>query len=149
MVDVATDDLLVEFKLQQGARKPEKANPFDAGMDVFTRDFVTFEPGETKLIHTGLHLVVPKGYAAMLYERSSTYKNFKLSLVNKVGVIDHGYTGEVLVNMRNLSDEKVEIAKHAKIAQLVITPTPVVKLVQIDELPETDRGNGGFGSTGK
>ena len=110
---------------------------------------MAFLPGETKLIHTGLALEVPEGYAGLIYARSGLATKRGLAPANKVGVVDADYRGEVMVALHNHSDKEQVIGAGERIAQLVIAPFLKAEFFEADELDETLRGAGGFGSTGK
>lgn len=110
---------------------------------------VRFSPGETKMIRTGLAVEIPEGYAGLVYARSGIATKRGLAPANKVGVIDSDYRGEVMVSLHNHSNEEQEIADGERIAQLVIAPFLAAEFCETEELSDTARGEGGFGSTGK
>ena len=110
---------------------------------------VTINPGETAFIKTGLAMEVPVGYAGLIYARSGLACKKGLAPANKVGVIDSDYRGEIMVALHNHSNEAVLVESGERIAQLVITPYIVAAFNQVDELEDTVRGEGGFGSTGR
>ncbi|MBQ8649346.1 MAG: dUTP diphosphatase [Clostridia bacterium] len=142
----------VKFKkLSENATVPSYGSAFAAGADLYactSGETVTFAPGETKMIHTGISLEIPEGYAGLVYARSGIATKRGLAPANKVGVIDSDYRGEIMVSLHNHSCEVQEIADKERIAQLVIAPFLAVDFVEADELSDTDRGAGGFGSTG-
>ena len=109
---------------------------------------VTIAPGETYLVHTGISVAVPEGYAGLIYARSGLATKKGLAPANKVGVIDADYRGEIMVALHNHSAQPAEIDNGERIAQMVITPFLTAEFVERDELDETERGTGGFGSTG-
>ena len=121
-----------------------------AGADLYavTDGPVTFGPGETKLIRTGLAVEIPEGYAGLIYARSGLATKRGLAPANKVGVVDADYRGEVMVSLHNHSSVPQTIESGERIAQLVVTPFLKAEYVQAEELSDTARGAGGFGSTG-
>ena len=138
-------------KLNENAVKPTYGTEFSAGADLYACEGgeVAINPGETKLIHTGLSLEIPDGYAGLIYARSGIATKRGLAPANKVGVIDSDYRGEIMVSLYNHSDAPQTIADGERIAQLVITPFLKVEYNESDTLTDTVRGEGGFGSTGK
>lgn len=138
-------------KLREDAVIPTYGTDFAAGADLYAAlDEVTIlEPGETKLIKTGVSIEVPTGYAGLIYARSGLATKKGLAPANKVGVVDSDYRGEIMVALHNHSNEKREIDPKERIAQLVITPYLKAIFEEVNELDETSRGNGGFGSTGR
>ncbi len=137
-------------KLSEDAILPAYQTEGAAGMDIsacLTED-VVLNPMERKLIPTGFAIAVPDGYAAYLYARSGLASKKGITLPNCVGVIDSDYRGEVKVALVNLSDEPFEIKNGDRIAQMVISPVIQAILIEKDELSETKRAGGGFGSTG-
>lgn len=138
-------------KLNENAIKPTYGTEFAAGADLYACEGgeVTLAPGETKLIHTGLSMEIPEGYAGLIYARSGIATKRGLAPANKVGVIDSDYRGEIMVSLYNHSDSEQTLADGERIAQLVITPFLKVEYTETDQLSDTVRGAGGFGSTGK
>ncbi|MBR6719893.1 MAG: dUTP diphosphatase [Clostridia bacterium] len=137
-------------KLAEGVNLPSYQTEGAAGMDIsacLTEDII-LKPMERKLIPTGFAIAVPDGYAAYLYARSGLASKKGITLPNCVGVIDSDYRGEVKVALVNLSDEPFEIKNGDRIAQMVISPVIQAILIEADELSETERAGGGFGSTG-
>ena len=142
----------VNFKrLNENAIVPTYGSEFSAGADLYACEGgeVTIEAGETRLIHTGLALEIPEGYAGLIYARSGIATKRGLAPANKVGVIDSDYRGEIMVSLYNHSSSAQTIADGERVAQLVITPFLKVEYTEADELSDTVRGSGGFGSTGK
>ena len=109
---------------------------------------ITILPGETVFIHTGLAMEIPEGYAALIFARSGLASKRGLAPANKVGVIDCDYRGEIMVALHNHSGQTRTVEKGERIAQLVITPYYTAEFCEVDELSDTVRGAGGFGSTG-
>lgn len=138
-------------KLNEKALQPTYGSEFAAGADLYACSDVpiSFAPGETKMVHTGLAVEIPEGYAGLVYARSGIATKRGLAPANKVGVIDSDYRGEVMVSLHNHSSETQEIAAGERIAQLVIMPFLKAEFAEAVELSETVRGEGGFGSTGK
>jgi len=122
-----------------------------AGADLYAciDQAVTILPGETAWIPTGIALEVPKGCAGLVYARSSLGAKRGLAPANKVGVIDSDYRGEIRVVLLNHSKEVQTVQPGERIAQFIITPVVTPSYVLVDELTDTNRGTGGFGSTGK
>lgn len=138
-------------KLNKDAKMPTYGTNFSAGADLYacSDEEISFEPGETKLVKTGLAIEVPEGYAGLIYARSGLATKRGLAPANKVGVIDSDYRGEVMVALHNHTNEVKKIDSYERIAQLVITPYLKANFEETDELDNnTERGTGGFGSTG-
>lgn len=119
-----------------------------SGADLKSVERLDFKPFERKLVNTGIRVSVPKGYEAQVRARSGLSAKKGLTLVNAVGTVDSDYTGIVYASMINLSDEIQTIEVGERIAQLVITPVEQASFVRVKTLDETERGEGGFGSTG-
>ena len=137
-------------KLTEGALLPTYGSEKAAGADLYAcmEGPVSIEPQEAALIHTGLAMEIPEGYAGLIYARSGLATKQGLAPSNKVGVIDADYRGEIMVSLFNQSKETRVIEPGERIAQIVITPFLAASFVQAEELDETRRGEGGFGSTG-
>ena len=139
-------------KLDKNAHAPTYGSEFAAGADLYALtggETVRFKPVETKMIHTGIAVEIPEGYAGLVYARSGIATKRGLAPANKVGVIDSDYRGEIMVSLHNHSNEEQEIADGERIAQLVIAPFLAAEFTECDELTDTQRDEGGFGSTGK
>lgn len=138
-------------KLNENAVIPSYGSEFSAGADLYSceNETIEFAPGETKFIHTGISVEIPVGYVGLVFARSSTACKRGLAPANKVGVIDSDYRGEIMCAMYNQSGEKREIEPNERIAQLVIMPYLAASFVEANELSDTVRGEGGFGSTGR
>lgn len=138
-------------KLTDTAVLPTYGSSGAAGADLYAclDSSVTIQPGESAFIPTGLAMQIPEGYAGLIYARSGLACKKGLAPANKVGVIDSDYRGEFIVVLHNHSSEAYTVSNGERIAQLVITPvlTPAYELV--DDLPDTQRSAGGFGSTGR
>ena len=138
-------------KLHPNAKLPTYGSAFAAGADLYAclEEPVTIGPGETYWVSTGIALEVPVGCAGLVYARSSLGAKRGLAPANKVGVVDSDYRGEVRVVLCNHSPEPQTINPGERVAQFVITPVVTPQYVEAEELLDTDRGTGGFGSTGK
>ncbi len=137
-------------KLNDNAKNPTFGSEFAAGFDLYACNTqpITIAAGETVLIHTGLAMEIPEGYGGFVYARSGLATKRGLAPANKVGVIDADYRGEIMVALYNQSPKPQEVAAGERIAQMVIAPFLKVEFNQVDELSDTVRGAGGFGSTG-
>lgn len=137
-------------KLNPSAVIPSYGSASAAGADLYACEGgeVAIKSGETKLIHTGIAMEIPEGYVGLVYARSGIAVKRGLAPANKVGVIDSDYRGEIMVAIHNHSENEQTIADAERIAQIVITPYLTVDFVETEELDETERGVGGFGSTG-
>ncbi len=141
-------------KINNKAHIPTRGSEFSAGSDLYACladgvEKININPGETVLIHTGLIIEIPFGYAGLIYARSGLASKKGLAPANKVGVVDADYRGEIMVAIHNHSNRMQSVSDGERIAQLVITPFLTVDFNLVDELTETERGAGGFGSTGK
>ena len=130
------------------AQLPAYAHPGDAGMDVRSVVDLTIAPGERALVRTGLVLMLPPNAEAQVRPRSGLALKHGVTVLNTPGTIDSGYRGEVGVILINLGAEPFKVEKGMKIAQLVIAPVTQAEIVEVSEIDSTDRGVGGFGSTG-
>jgi dUTP pyrophosphatase len=137
-------------KLNENAVIPKYGSEDAAGADLYAcmGGDTVIPAGKTVMIHTGVALEVPVGYAGLVYARSGLASKRGLAPANKVGVIDSDYRGEIMVALHNHSGEDQTVEDMERIAQLVITPVLRVEFDEVEELEETDRGVGGFGSTG-
>lgn len=138
-------------KLDERANVPTFGSEYSAGADLYALvdDSIIINPGKTILIRTGLAMEIPKGYAGFIYARSGLASKKGLAPANKVGVIDADYRGEIMVALHNHSEESQVIENGERIAQIVIAPFYKPEYVVVDELEDSLRGVGGFGSTGK
>ena len=138
-------------KLREGAILPTFGSAQAAGADLYAcleRD-VTIAPGETAFIPTGLAMELPRGYAGLIYARSGLACKRGLAPANKVGVVDSDYRGEFIVALHNHGTQPQTISTGERIAQLVVTPVLIPEYIEVEALSDTQRGAGGFGSTGK
>ena len=138
-------------KLHENAKIPTYGSEFSAGADLYALTDLPIEikPGETYLVHTGLALEIPKGYGGFIFARSGLASKKGLAPANKVGVVDSDYRGEVMVALHNHSDKSAVIESGERIAQMVFLPYLAASFVESENLDETIRGTGGFGSTGQ
>jgi dUTP pyrophosphatase len=135
-------------RLSPDAQLPGQARAGDAGLDLFSAEAVTLQPGEVKLVRTGIAIELPPNTEAQVRPRSGLALKHHVTVLNTPGTIDEGYRGEIGVILINHGRAAFDIAIGAKIAQLVVKPTLHVVVEEVDSLSITERGTGGFGSTG-
>lgn len=137
-------------KLDDRATIPTYGSEFSAGADLYAvcDSDITIQSGKTVLIHTGLAMEIPEGYGGFIFARSGLASKKGLAPANKVGVVDSDYRGEIMVALHNHSNEDKTISHGERIAQLVIMPYLAAEFTECEELSDTVRGQGGFGSTG-
>ena len=129
---------------------PKYARPGDAGVDLYARHDVVLAPGERFLMPTGIAIALQPGFVALVHPRSGLAHTHGVSIVNAPGTVDAGYRGEIAVNLINLDPRTpVEVCRGDRIAQLVIQRVEPATFVEVEYLPGSHRGDGGFGSTGK
>lgn len=146
------DQILKIKKLREGAVVPQRATEGSAGLDLRAciDSPITLAPGDLAMIPAGIAISLPdRGYAAFVFARSGLGVKHGVSLSNGVGVIDSDYRGEICVGLCNLGSQPYEIQPGERVAQLVVMPVCPLPVQQVEELDETQRGAGGFGSTGK
>lgn len=138
-------------KISEKAIIPTYGSPFSAGADLYAclESPCEIKPGETAFIHTGLCAELPEGYVGLVFARSGLACKKDLAPANKVGVIDSDYRGEIMVAIHNHGSEIRTVEHGERIAQLLIMPYVTANFIPADELSDTERGSGGFGSTGK
>ncbi len=139
-------------KVREDAMIPKYATDSAAGMDLHAcldSAEVKIVPSETVLISTGISMEIPEGYVGLIYARSGLASKAGLAPANKVGVVDSDYRGEIMVALHNHSAKTTVVKKGERIAQFIITPYFHAELEEVEELNNTERGNNGFGSTGK
>ena len=137
-------------RLDRDLSLPTYARTGDAGLDLLSAEDVELKPGQRGAIPTGLAVAIPEGYAGFVHPRSGRALKEGLTVANAPGTIDAGYRGEIKVIVVNLDpDEVIHIKRGEKIAQLVVQRVETAELVEVDELPTSERGAGGFGSTGR
>ena len=135
-------------KLDERAVIPTRGSAEAAGVDLYALDTVTVPAGETVIVHTGIAIAIPSGYAGLIYARSGMATKRALAPANKVGVIDADYRGEIMVALHNHGKKEEKVDSGERVAQLVVTPFLPVEFTECENLDETVRGTGGFGSTG-
>lgn len=144
-----TPDLEV-LRLDAGLSLPRYAHAGDAGLDLHAAEDVVLAPGERASVRTGIAVAIPEGFAGLVTPRSGLAARHGVALVNAPGLIDAGYRGEIRVLLVNLDRrEPFKVGRGDRIAQLVIAPVATVRIVEVEELPPSERGDGGFGSTGR
>ena len=136
----------IDYILDHGAIRPTKAHRADAGFDLYSMEDKTIPAHGYALFDTGVHLKIPRGYVGFLKSKSGL--NCKHSILGE-GVIDSGYTGSIVVKLYNHSDEDYEVKEGDKINQIVILPIPEIELCRVCVFEDTERGNKGFGSSGR
>jgi dUTP pyrophosphatase len=135
-------------RLRDDAVLPAQAYAGDAGLDLSAADDVTIGPGERAVVGTGLAVAIPEGFTGLVVPRSGLAARNGLGKVNSPGVIDAGYRGEVRVVLLNTDREQpFRVERGMRIAQLLVVPVPPVRLVEVEALPESERGERGFGSS--
>jgi dUTP diphosphatase len=135
-------------RVRTGARLPERAYDGDAGLDLAACEQVILGPGERAIVGTGLAVAIPDGYAGFVQPRSGLAARHGIAVVNSPGLIDPGYRGEIKVVLLNTDRERTFVAEPgARIAQLVVLPVPELVVREVDDLPASERGVRGFGSS--
>jgi dUTP pyrophosphatase len=141
--------MTVAFKrLVPEAILPSYAHPGDAGMDLCSAESLVVPPGKRALVHTGLAMALPRGYEAQVRPRSGLALKRGITVLNTPGTIDEGYRGEIGVILANFGDEEFKVEKGDRIAQMVVVPVTQAEITEVADLDATQRGEGGFGSTG-
>lgn len=139
----------VKFKkLIPSAVIPVQAHPGDAGLDLVAAETAVIKPMARALIHTGLAAAIPEGYEGQVRPRSGLAIKYGVTVLNTPGTVDSGYRGELCVILANFGQEDFTVEPGMRIAQMVIAAVSKVDVVTVEELDETERGTGGFGSTG-
>jgi dUTP pyrophosphatase len=134
-------------KVHPEAKLPNYAHPHDAGMDLFALEEVNIKPGETARIRSGIAIEIPEGYVGLCWDKSGL--SMKNGIKVLAGVIDSGFRGELVMGVINLGKEVYIFEKGHKVMQMLIQPVEIVDIMESEELSDTSRGEGGFGSTGK
>lgn len=135
-------------KTDPAAVLPTYAHPGDAGMDLCAAEPCAIAPGERRLVHTGLAMMLPPGFEAQVRSRSGLALKSGVAVLNSPGTIDEGYRGEIGVILANFGTETFQVERGARIAQMVIAPCTRAVIEEVSVLDDTERGSGGFGSTG-
>lgn len=133
-------------RLRKYAKLPEYAYRGDAGMDLFSAENYNLKPGERRIINTGIAMSFPRGYAALIWDKSGISSEHGISTM--AGVIDSGYRGEIGVVLHNTSDEHYKIHRGDKVAQTLIQKVESCDIIEVEKLENSDRGEKGFGSSG-
>ena len=142
-------DVPVRLSAPDRGTLPRYALPGDAGADLSITEDVELAPGQRALVGTGVSVAIPEGYAGFVHPRSGLAHRAGLTLVNAPGTIDAGYRGEIKVNLVNLDPAvPISLRRGERVAQLVVAPVVRARFVPVAELPGSDRGTGGHGSTG-
>lgn len=136
-------------RLDRELPMPTHSHEGDAGVDLYTSIDFKLQSGERRLVPAGIAVAVPQGYVGLVCPRSGMAVKHGITVVNGPGVVDSGYRGELKVALINQGAEPVSFERGDRIAQLLVVPVAVQELTEVAELPTSDRGDGGFGSTGQ
>jgi dUTP pyrophosphatase len=137
------------LKLDPELPTPTRAHGHDGGVDLYARDDVTLDAGARFPVPTGISVAIPAGHAGFVVPRSGLAANHGIGVANGPGLVDSGYRGEIKVILINHSETDFKVLRGDRIAQLVVVKLPEYELIEADELPESDRGQRGFGSSGR
>ena len=137
------------LKLDSELPTPGHAHPGDGGVDLYARETVRLDPEGWAMVPTGIAVAIPVGFAGLVVPRSGLAARLRVGVVNGPGLVDAGYRGEIKVILINHGPEPLELQRGERIAQLVVVPVVEQEFVEVDELPGSMRGEGGFGSTGR
>jgi dUTP pyrophosphatase len=148
MQAVETEEVLIATTLDEGAEMPSYATAGSAGMDLRAMEDVELRPLERRLVPTGVRVAIPEGYEAQVRPRSGLAARHGVTVLNSPGTIDADYRGQIQIILINLGQDVVTFKRGERIAQLVVSPVARARLVVVKSLEESDRGEGGFGSTG-
>ena len=129
--------------------EPTYAKPGDAGADLRSKDDLVLAPRSRALIHTGVKIALPNGFVALVHPRSGLAAKHGITVLNTPGTVDAGYRGEIMVTLYNSSDEEFQVSRGDRIAQLVIQQVETASFIPVGELPGSERGETGFGSSGR
>ena len=138
----------INVMLVDGTPLPRHAKPGDAGMDLTARRSVTLMPQEVAIVGTGVRAEIPDGYVGLVFPRSGMASGRGITLANAVGVVDSGYRGEIMAPLLNVAGAPRHVEAGERVCQLVVVPFATCECVEVESLSETERGEGGFGSTG-
>ena len=136
-------------RLRPDATLPSYAHPGDAGADLTSVEAVTLAPGARAAVATGIAMAIPEGWVGLVHPRSGLARKHGVTVANAPGTIDAGYRGEVLVLLVNHGSEEVTLAAGERVAQLILQQVGLGQIVEVEDLDATERGVGGFGSTGR
>lgn len=134
--------------INKDAKLPQYANPGDAGLDLYSVEEKVIQPGEAELIATGMIIELPRGTEAQVRPRSGLALKHQVTVLNSPGTIDEGYRGEVKVILINHGKKEFKVEKQMRIAQMIVAPVSKVNVIEVKDVSDTERGEGGFGSTG-
>lgn len=140
---------MLYYSLDKDAHQPRFAYEGDAGMDLALKHDLTVPVGAHRMGDTGVHVAIPEGHVGMLFVRSSTGIKRNLVLSNGTGIIDQGFTGSIKISLHNTGDTTQHIPAGDYIAQLVVVPIATNNIAEVSELPDSERGTNGIGSSGK
>ena len=138
----------INVTLKDGAPLPMHAKPGDAGLDLTSRESVIVPPHDTVMVGTGVAMEIPEGHVGLVFPRSGMASKRGINLANCVGVIDSGYRGEIMVPLHNTTTYTRRVREGERVCQIAIIPFVTCECVEVESLSETERGEGGFGSTG-
>ena len=138
----------MEVKIQKitDVKLPNYANPGDAGLDIYSAEEILLKPNEKKIVKTGVKMAIPNGHVGLIWDKSGLAAKHGLHVF--AGVIDSSYRGEIGVVLKNFGEEDFKVEKDSKIAQMLIQPIVLANITEHNSLEDTERGEGGFGSTG-
>lgn len=141
----------VDLKIQTKSRLPSYGSKYSAGMDIYcsNEEDIIIGPGQVKTINTGLRMEIPEGYFGAIYPRSSAGIKLRISLANSTGIIDSDYRGEIVLALVNNGDKDLIVKKNDRLVQMVIQPYVKANILLVDSLEDSERGQGGLGSTGR
>lgn len=139
----------VKAVIEDGMPVPEYAHEGDAGMDFRITKAVELGAGETRIVPTGVRMAIPEGYVGLCFPRSGLSSYMGVTLANAVGVIDSTYRGEIRAPLHNMTDHAVSLERGERVFQMIVMPYPHVTIDVVESLDDTDRGEGGFGSSGR
>ena len=139
----------LNVKLTEGAPMPAHAKPGDAGLDLTSRESVELWPGHSAFVSTGVSIEIPEGHVGLVFPRSGLACKHGIVLKNAVGVIDSGYRGVIKAPLHNIGERSYQVEVGERICQLVVVPFMQFECVEVDDLSDTERGEGGFGSSGR
>ena len=137
------------LKLDPDLPTPSHAHPGDGAVDLYSRIDTVLVPGVRELVPTGVAIAIPDGFAGFVLPRSGTAVRHGIGLINSPGLVDSGYRGELMVGLVNHGEETFKVSRGDRIGQLVVVAVEEASFEVVDELPDSTRGEGGFGSTGR
>lgn len=147
--ETAVADISIKFRLEKGAVLPKYESTGSSGMDVRSVEDCSIDPGSWKLVSTGLFPEIPEGYEIQVRSRSGLAAKNGIFVLNSPGTVDSDYRGEIKIILANMGREPFKISTGDRIAQLVVAPVTKAAVISVDTISSTERGEGGFGSTGK